>query len=260
METILSAIFESSNEVVLVAAGIFMRVSAVAFLLPGLGERGISLRVRLGGALALTALLAPLVTTLQPLAPTTAPALVQMLAAEATVGLIIGFSFRVLVFMLQIAGMVAAQHLSVAQMFGAGVAPEPEPTIATLLALGGITMALMAGLHVQIVATLAALYDILPFGQFPDPSSVGSWASTRMAETFGLGISLAAPFVAIGFAYNIALGALNRAMPQLLVAIVGVPFLLWVGMVSLRLVLPSLFDVWFQHLDRTFIDPLGDLR
>ena len=260
MESILSAIFESSNEIVLVAAGIFARVGAVAFLLPGIGERGISMRVRLGGALALTALLTPLISTFAPLSPTTAPGLVQMIAAETVAGLIIGFSFRVLVFMLQIAGMVAAQHLSVAQMFGAGVAPEPEPTIATLLAMGGITMALMAGLHVQIVATLAALYEVLPFGQFPDPSSVGSWASERMAETFGLGISLAAPFVAIGFAYNIALGALNRAMPQLLVAIVGIPFLLWVGMLSLRLVLPSLYDAWFEHLDTVFLDPLGGLQ
>lgn len=260
MESILSAIFTSSNEIVLVAAGIFMRVGAVAFLLPGMGERGISLRVRLGGALALTALLAPMMAPLVPQSPSNGAELIQMLAAEATAGLIIGFSFRVLVFMLQITGMVAAQHLSVAQMFGAGVAPEPEPTIATLLAMGGITLALMAGLHVQIVATLAALYDILPFGQFPDPASVGSWATTRMAETFGLGVALAAPFVAIGFAYNIALGALNRAMPQLLVAVVGIPFLLWIGMLALYLVLPALFDEWFQNLDRVMLDPLGDLR
>ena len=260
MESILSAIFEGSNEVVLVAFGVFARVGAVAFLLPGIGERGISLRIRLGAALALTALLTPMLASFVPASPTTAPALVKMLAAEETIGLIIGFSFRVLVFSLQITGMVAAQHLSVAQMFGAGVAPEPEPTIATLLAMGGITLALMAGLHVKILATLVHMYDVLPFGQFPNAPSVGSWATARMAETFGLGIAMAAPFVAIGFAYNIALGVLNRAMPQLLVAIVGIPFLLWIGMVSLRLVLPSLFDEWFKHLDSVFLDPLGGLR
>lgn len=260
MESILSAIFEATNEAVLVAVGIFMRVSAVAFLIPGLGERGISLRVRLGGALALTALLAPMIAPLIPQSPETAPELFYMLVAEAIAGLIIGFSFRLLVFVLQVTGMVAAQHLSVAQMFGAGVAPEPEPTISTLLAMGGIALAMMAGLHVQVVTALVTLYDVLPFGQFPDPSSVGAWATARMSETFGLGVSLAAPFVAVGFAYNIALGALNRAMPQLLVAVVGVPFLLWIGLVSLHHVLPSLFNAWFEHLGNVFLSPLDGLR
>ena len=260
MESALNAIFESTNEVVLVAMGIFARVGAVAFLIPGMGERGISLRVRLGGALALTALLTPLIAPLTSLSPTTVPGLFHMIAAEAVSGLIIGFSFRMLVFVLQITGMVAAQHLSVAQMFGAGVAPEPEPTIATLLAMGGITLALIAGLHIKVVATLVVLYDVLPFGRFPDPSSVGTWATARMAQTFAMGVSMAAPFVAIGFAYNIALGALNRAMPQLLVAVVGIPFLLWIGMVALHHVLPALFDEWFSHLDNVLIDPLGGLR
>ncbi len=260
MESFLSAIFESSNEVVLITAGIFARVGAVAFLIPGMGERGISIRVRLGGALALTALLTPLIVPLAPLSPETVPEFASMIAAEAVAGLIIGFSFRMLVFVLQITGMVAAQHLSVAQMFGTGVAPEPEPTIATLLAMGGIALALMAGLHVKVVATLVTLYDFLPFGQFPDAPSTGRWATARMSETFSLGVAMAAPFVAIGFAYNIALGALNRAMPQLLVAIVGIPFLLWVGMVSLHHVLPSLFDQWFEHMDAVLIDPLGGLR
>ncbi|MEL6997558.1 MAG: flagellar biosynthetic protein FliR [Pseudomonadota bacterium] len=260
MENLLTIIFQQTNETVLIAAGIFVRIGAIAFLLPGMGERGISLRVRLGGALALTALLVPLITPLLPEAPTTVADLARMIVAEAISGLIIGFSFRLLIFALQTAGMVAAQHLSIAQMFGAGVAPEPEPTIATMLAMAGITLALMAGLHVNAVALIAILYDVLPFGRFPDPVSVGGWATARMSETFALGVSLAAPFVAVGFTYNIALGALNRAMPQLLVAVVGIPGLLWIGMIVLHHVIPSIFDAWDSRLQRVLIDPLGGLR
>lgn len=260
MENILSALFQQANEVVLVAVGVFARVGAVAFLLPGLGERGLSLRLRLGGALALTALMTPMIASFAVLSPEMPVDLFVMLAAEVTAGLIIGFCFRLLVFALQIAGMVAAQHLSVTQMFGAGVAPEPEPTIATLLAMGGIVLCMMAGLHVQALTSLVVLYDVLPFGQFPNGAELGVWAQERMSETFALGVSLAAPFVAIGFAYNIALGALNRAMPQLLVAVVGIPFLLWIGMVALYHVMPSIFDEWFSHLDKVFLDPLGGLN
>ena len=117
----------------------------------------------------------------------------------------------------------------------------------------------MAGLHVHLVAQLAGLYDVLPFGRFPLGAELGDWAVARVAETFALGVALAAPFVAVGFAYNLALGALNRAMPQLLVALVGVPAPVWVGMVVLALVLPALMDAWLVRLDRVMADPLGGL-
>lgn len=260
MDAALTALFTQANEFVFVAMGIFTRVAAAAFLVPGLGERALSVRLRLGAALAITVLLAPMIRPMVPLGPDTPMALFVMLSSEAVIGLIIGLAFRFLVYALQIAGMVAAQHLSVAQMFGTGVAPEPEPTIATLLGMGGITLAMMSGLHVHLVATLAGLYDVFPFGQFPNGEDLAEWATSRMAETFALGVTLAAPFVAIGFAYNLALGALNRAMPQLLVALVGVPALVWVGIVILALVLPTLMETWMGHLGRIYEDPLAGVR
>ena len=111
-----------------------------------------------------------------------------------------------------------------------------------------------------MVAGLVTLYDVFPFGQFPNGSDLADWATNRMAETFGLGVTLAAPFIAIGFAYNLALGALNRAMPQLLVALVGVPALVWIGIVILALVLPTLMETWMDHMARVFEDPLADVR
>lgn len=260
MEEALALIFQTTEQTVFVAAGIFMRVGAMAFLVPGLGERAISIRVRLAASLAITFLLTPLIAPLIPESPRTPMALFAVLGAEATTGLILGFAFRCLIFALQTAGMIAAMNISLSQMFGAGVAPEPEPTISTLLSLGGITLLMMAGLHVQVVATLVAFYDVFPFGEFALSASVAEWATERVAQTFALGVTLAAPFVAIGFAYNLALGALNRAMPQLLVALVGVPFLVWLGMIVLYHTMPEIYDTWSGSAGRLFVDPLMDLR
>lgn len=259
MEPALAAIFQTTAEGVWVAAGIFARIGAVAFMLPGLGERALSIRVRLAAALGLAVLLSPLIAPLVPQGPRTPTDLLLVFVAEATVGLLIGFAFRLLVFALQTAGFIAAQSISVAQMFGAGVAPEPEPTIATLLSMGGIVLMLMAGLHVQVVIALARLYEVFPFGQFPSGADIAQWGIDQVARSFALGVSLAAPFVAIGFAYNIALGALNRAMPQLLVALVGVPFLVWIGMLVLYHVLPSLFEAWDAPMRQIMLDPIGGL-
>ncbi|MEM1343066.1 MAG: flagellar biosynthetic protein FliR [Pseudomonadota bacterium] len=253
----LASLFQASDAVVLTVAGVFTRIAAATFFVPGIGERVLSLRLRLGAALALTALLWPLVRPLVPDTPSTVPGLAVLLIAEAFAGLLIGFGFRMLVFALQIAGITAAYHLSITHVFGTGVAPEPEPTIATMLTMGGIVLAMQAGLHIELLAALARLYDVLPFGRFPNPGDAGAWSLARTAEVFGIGLSLAFPFIAVSFAYNLALGALNRAMPQLLVALVGAPLLIGLGLVTLALVLPDLFARWGDLLARIFADPLG---
>ena len=256
---VLASLFGAAAELVFVAIGVFARIGAALFLLPGFGERGVSMRVRLGGAVALTLLVWPIAAPLAGPAPRDGAALAWLVLSEAASGLVIGLAFRLLVFVLQIAGALAAQNLSVSQMFGAGVAPDPEPTIATMLAMGGIVLALTAGLHVELVAGFGALYAVLPFGVMPAGVALAEWSTAQMGAVFALGLSLALPFVAIGFAYNLALGALSRAMPQLLVALVGVPLLIGLGMIGLYLTIPELFARWSQALVQILADPLGGL-
>lgn len=256
----LTDLFTQAGALVYVAVGVFARVGAALFLVPGFGERAVPARVRLGGALALTVLLVPMVAPVAPPEPANVSGLARLVLAEVMVGLIIGLAFRLLVIALQTAGSVAAQNISIAQMFGAGVAPEPEPTIATLLAMGGIVLAMIAGLHVRLVAALAELYRVFPFGLLPSPGDAAEWGVGRVAETFGLGVSLALPFIAIAFAYNLALGALSRAMPQLLVSLVGAPLLIMLGFGVLWIALPEIFAHWSAVLDRVLADPLGGLR
>ena len=256
----LADILARADAAVVTAMGVFARVGAAAFLVPGLGERAVPVRVRLAVALALTGLLTPLVGTLIPEAPRTVPALVLVLLAEAAAGLLIGLALRMSIFVLQIAGTTVAYHLSITHMFGSGVAPEPEPTIATFLSLGGVVLAMNAGLHVALVAALAGLYETLPFGVFPLAADAGAWSVSRIAHVFAAGVALALPFVVISFLYNLALGALNRAMPQLLVALVGVPLLVGLGLATLYLVLPAIYDRWAPLLAATLTDPLGDLH
>jgi flagellar biosynthetic protein FliR len=145
-------------------------------------------------------------------------------------------------------------------MFGTGVAQEPEPTIATLLTLGGIVLAMKAGLHIALVAALARLYDVLPFGQFPIGDEMGAWSVGRISAAFAIGMSLAFPFIVISFIYNVALGAMSRAMPQLLVSLVGAPLLVGLGMLTLYLVLPELYASWRPVMQAVLAFPLVDLR
>lgn len=115
---------------------IFIRVGAVMALLPAFGEEAIPARVKLGATIAFSMIVVPIVL------PRYAEDIDQgqflkMIGPEVVAGLILGILFRFFVIALQVAGTVAGQSTSLAQIFGAGVGAEPQPTSAPCLSWRG---------------------------------------------------------------------------------------------------------------------------
>jgi flagellar biosynthesis protein FliR len=235
---------------------VFVRIGAIAALLPGFGEQMIPARVRLGVAVAFTLVVWPMIApgfaTPDPARP-----FLAMLLVEAGIGLMLGLAIRLMVIALQLAGSIAAQSTALAQIFGAGAAPDPMPAIGNILMLAGVTLAVVSGLHVKAAIAMARSYEILPMGLPVPASDVAAWGTARVAHAFALGFSLAAPFVIAGFAYNLALGAINRAMPQLMVAFIGAPAITAGGLLLLMLASPVLLQFWGGRLDLVLADALA---
>ncbi len=235
---------------------VFVRVGAVMALLPGFGEAMIPARVRLGLAIAFTLVVAPLIAP-EALALDPGRPFHLLLLIEAAAGLLIGLAIRLMAIALQFAGSVAAQSTSLAQIFGAGVTPDPMPAVGNILMLAGVTLAVVGDLHVKAAMAMAQSYDILPLGAAMPAADIAAWGVARVAMAFALGFSLAAPFVIAAFAYNVALGAINRAMPQLMVAFIGAPAITAAGILLLLLASPLILTYWSGRLDATLADPLG---
>lgn len=258
----------SEAEIYLLIA-VFTRVGAVVALLPGFGEQMVPARVRLGAALAFSAIVWPLVSP--GLSPDDAPGglgpvgnsaaapftLGWLLMAEAAAGLTLGLAIRLTVMSLQFAASIAAQATSVLQIFGSGVTPDPMPAIGNLLTIAGIALAMSMGLHIKATLAIAGSYDVLPFGVFPVAGDFASWGVARASAAFALALSLAAPFLIAGLVYNIAIGAINRAMPQLMVAFVGAPAITGGAIFLLFLAGPVMLLHWAEMLDRTLANPFG---
>ncbi len=256
----LQTALDGVENAILVAAAVFVRITAILFMLPGFGERQIPARIKLVGALAFAVAAWPMVTplvaeagaALRPSVGSVGLALV----AEATIGLLLGFATRLLIFALQTAGMIAAQNMSLSQLFG-GVSAEPEPTIATLLSMGAIALALTLGLHVKATALIVSSYEALPLGVFPLSGDVAEWATARVGSAFSLAVSLALPFIVASFIYNVALGFINRAMPQMMVAFVGMPAIILFGLFLLSTTIGGVLYYWHDLFDAVLADPLN---
>lgn len=234
------------------AFAVFLRVGGLLAVLPAFGEQSVPVRVRLAIALAFTAVVLPAVADGLP-DPHYPCAL---FLSEVAAGMILGLGLRLLIMALMIAGTLAAQSSSVSQLFG-GAVPEPQPAFANLFVMAGLALAVMAGLHVRAAELLILSYQILPAGRPPLPGDIAQWGLGRIAHAFGLGFSLAAPFVLASLVYNLALGVINRAMPQMMVALVGAPALSLGALALLALTAPAILQAWMTALSASLAQPFS---
>lgn len=234
-------------------ATVFFRVGAMVAVLPAFGEQVVPMRVKLTVALAFTAIVAPAIPLVD--APPGVMRLAGLVFAETAVGLALGIGLRLFVIALQTAGAIAAHSTSLSHLLG-GAGVEPVPAMAHLLSLAGLALAMMIGLHVRAAELLILSYDLFAPGAAPDARLFTAWGVSRIADAFSLAFVLAVPFVLASLIYNLALGVINRAMPQLMVAFVGAPAITLGGIALLALAAPVILMVWLQALD-AFTLPSG---
>lgn len=249
---LLTQLSGAAEPVLLAYLHVFMRVAAAVALLPAFGDHSVPQWVKLAIALAFTAITAPAVLDRVPVAAGLAMA---PLVIEAVIGCFLGLGLRFFVFALQIAGTIIAQSTSLAQLFG-GAGAEPQPVIGNILTLAALALAVSAGLHVQAAELLILSYQMLPPGQMLPAPDVAQWGLHQVTRAFGLALSLAAPFVIGSLLYNVALGIINRAMPQLMVAFIGAPALTWGGLALFAVAAPLILSVWLAAFVGFVADPL----
>jgi len=235
---------------------ILLRVGPVMALMPAFSEQSVPPLVKLILALSFTVVVAPAVPAFTTTTPGAISDVMLYSATETIAGLTIGIGVRLFVLALQTAGSIAAQSTSLSQLLG-GAASEPLPAMGHVLVVAGLALAMMTGLHIRVVQLLVLSYDILPAGQFPDARILAAWGTGQIAQAFSLAFTLAAPFVIISVLYNLTLGVINRAMPQLMVAFVGAPVITAGGLMMLLLMSPLMLSVWIDAMNAFLDNPFG---
>jgi flagellar biosynthetic protein FliR len=106
-----------------------------------------------------------------------------------------------------------------------------------------------------MVAAFVQSYDLFPFGTLPGAPDLADWGVGHVSASFSLAFSLSAPFLIASLLYNVALGVINKAMPQLMVAFVGAPAITWGGLALLMLSAPSILAAWATAFEATLANP-----
>jgi len=222
---------------------IMFRIAAIVSLMPALGEASIPARVKLAIAVGLSMIVYPgVIGTLPPLQLGGSEVL-GLAVLEIGIGLFLGLLLRVFLFCLQIAGAIAAQSTSLSQILGtAGV--EPLPALGYMVTMSGLALAMLFGLHVAAASYIISSYQWLPPGQVPLSEGLTEMMVSQVASGFRLAFAIAAPFYILALLYNLTLGVINRAMPQLMVAFVGAPVITAGALMLLAVSIPLMITRW----------------
>lgn len=256
MSAELTELLNALNSILLTFGTAFLRTGGMVMFLPAIGEQSVPLRIRLALAFALTVLVTPAIG--QSLAwPDATSARLFTMFAEISIGVFFGLLVRFFLIALSIAGTIAAQSTSLSQIFGGSAGVDPLPAFGQVMLIAGLALATMLNLHVYVVVYILDSYATVPFGTLPSGEIFATITIDRVAETFASAFSLASPFLIASVIYNVTLGVINRAMPQLMVSFVGAPVITGGGLLVLLMSLPFALSLWQSDLSAFLSSPFG---
>ncbi|MEZ5669584.1 MAG: flagellar biosynthetic protein FliR [Alphaproteobacteria bacterium] len=229
---------------------VFTRFGAAMVFLPGIGESFVSVRARLMLALSISMVATPVVAAAVPALPADIPGLVLFLFAEVLVGVFIGLLARTLFSALSTAGTIIAfqSGLSAAMLFDPS-SNQQNAISGAILSMCGMAMLFITNLHHAFISGLVDSYGLFPAGGIPDAGAMADTFAHMVARAFGLAMQLAAPFILLNMALNVAVGLLARLMPQLQVFFLMIPLQIGLSLIVLALAIAGAMLWFFQTFD-----------
>jgi flagellar biosynthesis protein FliR len=228
----------------------FARLGTMAMLMPGLGERGVPVRVRLVTAVILTLLLLPIhrdaytVNLSQGFAP-----VLTILIQEVLVGAVLGLTARLALSALIVAGTTIAFQL------GLGFSMAVDPTqdqqsvlVSNFLAILGVALIFATDMHHLAIGALDQSYSIFRPGTVLPSGDVAELMISTVSGAFRVGVQLAAPFLVFGILFNVGMGVLARLMPSLQVFFLGLPASIMIGFAIMLALVGVLMATFLGYL------------
>jgi flagellar biosynthetic protein FliR len=232
----------------------FVRMGTAIMIMPGLGDSFVPERVRLFIALALSFVLFPLTMKYMPAQMPGTFVLFTLIVMEFIVGLFFGTIARVFMTALDTAGMVISTQsgLGNAQVFNPSLAMQGS-LIGAFLSVTGVLILFATDLHHLLIAGLLESYELFPVGAIPDTGSMAELLARTVSSSFAIGVKIGAPFIVLTMLIYVGMGVLSRLMPQIQVFLLALPLQILLSILTMMLVLSSIFMYWAVQFEEGMV-------
>jgi flagellar biosynthetic protein FliR len=228
----------------------FVRIGACLMVAPIFGARFVPARARLLLAVAVTALVLPLLPP-TPVRPLSIEGVVITIH-QVLIGAASGFVLMVAFDALAMGGQLLANGM------GLGFAFNVDPLRGTGTAVLGqfymvlVTLTFLAlDGHVALIATLVESFRRLPIGAAPTAETwwtVAAWGT----QLFAGALRVALPGMTALLVANLAFGVVSRAAPTLNLFAVGFPAMILFGLAIVLFGLPAVQTGFVESIDAAF--------
>lgn len=220
---------------------VFVRVAAIMFSAPLFDSRAIPALFKIGLALSAAVLLYPLMGAGSDVSLGGFTVLGLGIVGEVLVGLIIGFTVRLIFAAVEMAGQLAGfqMGLAIANVFDP-VTSTQLPIVSQMENMVAMLIFLAANAHHLVLRALAESFRIVPLLGFQFNRSLMSMLSDLTGGMFVTAVKIAAPVMVALLLTSLALGLVARVVPQMNIFIVAMPVKIVIGLVFMALALPFL--------------------
>ena len=228
------------------------RIASFMMVIPFIGTQLVPMRVRLGLALLITVLIAPLLDDVPAVDGLSAEAIVITLE-QVLIGVGLGFALTALFQLFVIAGQMIAMQMGLG--FASMMDPAHGVNVPVLSQIYTITVTLLylaVNGHLVAFEVFLESFRTLPIGMGalgPD----GWWAlAHRISWMFAAAMLLALPAVTAVFIVNISFGVMTRAAPQMNIFALGFPIGLIFGLFAIWVLQANFLPHFMYYTEETF--------
>lgn len=216
---------------------LLLRGGALLLAMPLFGGPGVPQHVKIGLASLIAMLLYPIIEPAMP--PEHLLQLLLMAVQEVAVGLAIGFIVSLFFLGLQMAG----QLMDVPIGFGMVNVLDPHfggqvPILGQFQNVLAVLIYFSINGHHAVLRAFADSYAFIPVGAAAWNGALAAVIVDAVSSMFLLGVRIGVPVMAAAFMTDVALGIVNRAVPQINVFITGYPIKIAIGLFTVVVGLP----------------------
>ncbi|MDY6941629.1 MAG: flagellar biosynthetic protein FliR [Pseudomonadota bacterium] len=231
--------------------GPFCRITGLLLVAPIFSAAFIPIRVRLGLAVALTVVIAPMLPSSQP--SYSDSVWVLMIVQQLMLGVAMGFVVQLVFNAIVIGGQAIAMSMglgfafSIDQQNGVSV-----PVLSQFYLMIGTLLFLALNGHLILIRVLAESFQVLPVTAMA-LTKEGLWLIVTFgARMFSGAVQIALPALAAILIVNLAFGITSRAAPTLNLFAVGFPVSMLLGFLVLMWSIPNLQPVLMTLTNDSF--------
>lgn len=215
------------------------RLGGLMLAAPVLGSHAIPHLVKLGLTVTLAILLMPLILGAELPAVGSLADVTALGVKEFMVGVIIGLTFKMLIYSLQTAGSLVGfqSGLSIANVIDPSNQSQVN-IIGEFWTLVGTLIFITINGHHLAIAGLADSYRFIPIGGALFGSDAGELLIRLTGAVMTMAIKFAGPIILTIFLVDVALGVLARTIPQMNIFVIGMPVKIAAAMLMLGVTLP----------------------